>query len=258
MNFEKLYLVKEKPTAAVQNNSPLQPVFVSTSFEPSNQVKQNTEYEMSQLQNSEVAPDIRAKLYTQALQRRTDLKQAPVWTPPPTPLTSSSPAVSSTEKTLVAPNPTLDIVQNLPNSMRPKAKHLLDWLERYSGRVSWNHLGNLILDGQTHSNTNIVHLLYHVLSPRPSKSREPPLEIQKFTRMLSQINVPENLIANKTAIKMMREVSPLKQHPVRSSLLHKSKKKRLSLGRETPRVEKTNFILDRLHQQLTPKSWTAL
>ena len=249
MNFQKMYLVEEQPVSSTVAD-PLQPTLVTTSFEPTLQIKKTTENSRNALvESSNLPDDIRVKLFSQSLQRQMALKQAPQWSAPPTPPIPDP-------QTTSMPNPTLDVVQNLPKSMHVKAKNLVDWMDRYSGRLSWNHLGQLVLDGSSIPKSNIVHLLHFVLSPRPSKTKDPPLAVEALARMFTEINVPENLIGNKSFIKMMREtlVSPRKKV---SPLVEGMTRKRWLEHRRSSK--KLDHMWQRIHNKHgVIKSWTKL
>ena len=55
------------------------------------------------------------------------------------------------------------IIDSVPNTMQNRAKLLIQKLKDHSDVISWNDSGQLVLDGSTIPNSNIVDLVNDVM-----------------------------------------------------------------------------------------------
>ena len=113
--------------------------------------------------------DTKATMYAQQLQRVNQLKNQVV-RPEPSPVqmithkeqtrtleSDTSEQLSATDK---------QIIDSVPKTMQNLAKLLIQKLKDHSDVISWNDNGQLVLDGSTMPNSNIVDLVNDVMRKR--------------------------------------------------------------------------------------------
>ena len=87
------------------------------------------------------------------------------------------------------------VVESVPETLRKKARLLLDHLKETSDLV-WNDRGEIELRGETVSGSNIADLVNETVRAR--KMSDEPKGWSVFARALKESNVPQELIGNKT------------------------------------------------------------
>ena len=77
--------------------------------------------------------------------------------------------------------------------MQNRAKLLIQKLKDHSDVISWNDNGELVLDGSTIPNSNIVDLVNDIMRKRKCFN---PEHSSTFPKALTKINVPEDYVRN--------------------------------------------------------------
>ena len=92
-----------------------------------------------------------------------------------------------------------------PITFRAKAAEILDRIQE-SGHMSWDDKGQLVLDGKSVENSNMVDLVNDVVRNR--KTTSPPVGWQAFATGLRSLNIPEEIIGNRDRIQYIRSNVP--------------------------------------------------
>ena len=82
-----------------------------------------------------------------------------------------------------------------------QSKLLIQKLKDHSDVISWNDHGQLVLDGSTIPNSNIVDLVNDVMQKRKCFN---PEHSSTFAKALAKINVPEDYVRNPDRIHSIR------------------------------------------------------
>ncbi len=100
-----------------------------------------------------------------------------------------------------------DVLKSVPKPMRSKAERLVDLTERVPG-LTWNHQGEMILNGKVFPGSHYVDLINDILRSRKNKV---PVAWQEFSTALNNANVPHDLVGNPERWSYMRgHVTPIK------------------------------------------------
>ena len=139
----------------------------------------------------------------------------------------------------------VSILNSLPKTLREKGRLLLDHLKERTN-LSWNEMGEIILNDNKVSNSHISDLLNEALRSR--KYSDAPRGWDKFAYELSRTNIPLELIGNKERYRQSltghtfetdTAASPFLTPEAEESLIGSSKKKakrqRKSLIGQTPK-----------------------
>ena len=148
------------------------------------------------LEKDDVSEDTKAAMYAQQLQRVNQLKNQ-VFRPEPSPVQM----ITHTEQTMTSELDTSQqlnttdkqIIDSVPKMMQNHAKFLIQKLKDHSDIISWNDNGQLVLDGSTIPNSNIVNLVNDVMRKRKGFN---PEHSSTFAKALTKINVPEDCVRN--------------------------------------------------------------
>jgi hypothetical protein len=164
------------------------------------------------LERTDTTQEEKAKLYSQTLEnylhfktKRTDERAEPI----PVKLSevpkkaavvnSTDPinnAVNDKDKMTVG-----EIVEVLPKTLQPKAKMILRRIRDNPAVLSWTDRGELKYNGETLANTNITNLVGDSLKYRKNNK---PKGYEIFTKGLSEINLPEDLIRNPERLQLFK------------------------------------------------------
>ena len=87
--------------------------------------------------------------------------------------------------------------------MQNRAKLLIQKLKDHSDIISWNDNGQLVLDGSTIPNSNIVDLVNDVMRKRKGFN---PEHSSTFAKALAKINVPEDYVDRIDSIRWYRRL----------------------------------------------------
>ena len=151
--------------------------------------------------------DTKATMYAQQLQRVKQLKNQVV-RPEPSPVQM----ITHTEQTMTSesdsttPSQQLNgtdkqIIDSVPKTMQNRAKLLIQKLKDHLDVISGNDNGQLVLDGSTIPNSNIVDLVNDVMRKRKGFN---PEHSNTFAKALAKINVPEDYVRNPDRIDSIR------------------------------------------------------
>ena len=113
--------------------------------------------------------------------------------PPTTQTTTSASSVDTVEN---------DVIQSVPKTLQTQAKLLMSRLKQHPNIISWTPNGEVIIQGNRKSGTNIIDLVGGLLRTR--KNVHPQNE-HSFLKTLASINLPEEFIRNKNQLPRYRE-----------------------------------------------------
>ena len=148
------------------------------------------------LEKDDVPEDTKATMYAEQLQRMNQLKNQVV-RPEPSPVQM----ITHMEQTLTSESDTSQqliafdrqIIDSVPKTMQNRAKLLIQKLKDHSDVISRNDNGQLVLDGSTIPNSNIVDLVNDIMRKRKGFN---PEHSSTFAKALAKINVPEDYVRN--------------------------------------------------------------
>ena len=86
-----------------------------------------------------------------------------------------------------------ELIESLPRSLKVKGKLLLQRLK--ANNVTWNSAGELIVENTKYDGTNIIDIVNDVMCNRKYSA---PFGWQIFAEQLKKLNVPQEMIVNKT------------------------------------------------------------
>ena len=86
-----------------------------------------------------------------------------------------------------------ELIESLPQSLKIKGKLLLQHLK--ANNVNWNPAGELMIGNTKYDGTNIIDLVNDVMQNRKYSA---PFGWQIFADQLKQMNVPQEMIINKS------------------------------------------------------------
>lgn len=95
-----------------------------------------------------------------------------------------------------------DAVNLMPATLQSNAKMLMDRLKEEDGVISWTSKGEVSIHGQRLPGTNITDLVGDVI--RSTRTEMP--ERERFLNVLAELNTPETLIRNKSALEQYRRI----------------------------------------------------
>ena len=129
-------------------------------------------------------------------------------------------------------------LENIPKTYQRSSKALLRELRRHQNRFLVDEKTNeVMLDGVKLANSNFVDLIGDIARSR--KRSIPPLHREKFLEFLSSLNVPEELIGNKTHIKTLRKYKATNNQ---NRLLQEEDKEELDEDRESDNIESVKVV----------------
>ena len=148
------------------------------------------------LENYDEPEDTKATMYAQQLQRVNQLKNQVVRLEP-----SPVQMITHTEQTMTSESDTSEqlsvtdkqIIYSIPKTMQNRAKLLIQKQKHHLDVISWNDNRELVLDGSTIPNSNIVDLVNDVMRKRKCFN---PERSGTFAKALAKINVPEFYVRN--------------------------------------------------------------
>lgn len=112
----------------------------------------------------------------------------------------TTPAVTAT---VISKNPAHQTFYSLPKTFQQPANVLLNELEKYPERVQWDN-NELTIDGKKMVGSNLIDLVGDVLRNRKTVSA--PIYSDVFLKLLADINIPEELIRNKSRVAQFRSL----------------------------------------------------
>ena len=85
------------------------------------------------------------------------------------------------------------IVRGIPKTMKTRALALLARLREREDVITWDNMGQVILNGVFIPKSNISDLISDAMRPRKHFN---PIGVHKFYDMLNEINIPKDLVRN--------------------------------------------------------------
>ena len=85
------------------------------------------------------------------------------------------------------------IVRGIPKTMKSRAEALLAHLKERGDVITWDDMGQVLLDGVLIPKSNISDLVSDAMRSRKHFN---PVGVREFYNLLSKINVPKDLVRN--------------------------------------------------------------
>ena len=85
------------------------------------------------------------------------------------------------------------IVRGIPKSMKTRAETLLAHLKERGDVITWDDMGQVLLDGVLIPKSNISDLVSDAMRSRKHFN---PVGVREFYNVLNKINVPKDLVRN--------------------------------------------------------------
>ena len=85
------------------------------------------------------------------------------------------------------------IVRGIPKTMKTRAEALLAHLKERGDVITWDDMGQVLLDGVLIPKSNISDLVSDAMRSRKHFN---PVGVQEFYNVLNKINVPKDLVRN--------------------------------------------------------------
>ena len=85
------------------------------------------------------------------------------------------------------------IVRGIPKTMKTRAEALLAHLKEREDAITWDDMGQVLVDGVLIPKSNISDLVSDAMRPR---KRFNPVGVREFYNVLNKINVPKDLVRN--------------------------------------------------------------
>lgn len=168
------------------------------------------------LENAKLPADIKLKNHEQYFQRFMNLQdqresfipRVEVHSSPEVPTVLAQEPQSQMDQTQEAQPPraqSLDhsdkeIVKSIPGRFRNQAEGLLQWIKKFPESITWNDKGEVSLEGKSMRGSSITDLVNDVVRSRKGYS---PIARDDFTKVLAQLNTPEEFVRNEERRKLM-------------------------------------------------------
>ena len=85
------------------------------------------------------------------------------------------------------------IVQSIPKSMKKRAEALLAHLKEREDVITWDDMGQVLLNGVLIPKSNITDLVSDAMRPRKNFN---PVGVHEFYKVLKDINIPKDIVRN--------------------------------------------------------------
>ena len=85
------------------------------------------------------------------------------------------------------------IVRGIPKTMKSRAEALLAHLKERGDVITWDDMGQVLVDGVLIPKSNISDLVSDAMRPRKNFN---PIGVREFYSVLNKINVPKDLVRN--------------------------------------------------------------
>ena len=85
------------------------------------------------------------------------------------------------------------IVRGIPKTMKSRAEALLEYLKERGDVITWDDMGQVLLDGVLIPKSNISDLVSDAMRSRKHFN---PVGVREFYNVLNKINVPKDLVRN--------------------------------------------------------------
>ena len=125
--------------------------------------------------------------------------------------------------------------------MQNRAKLMIQKLKDDSDAINWNDNGQLVLDGSTIPNSNIVDLVNDVMRKRKGFNSE---HSSTFAKALAKINVEEDYVRNPDRIDLIRWYRRLQDSQAPGpSFVSESVETPIQVPRRTPKNPTTSSLV---------------
>ena len=85
------------------------------------------------------------------------------------------------------------IIRSIPKSMKKRAEALLAHLKEREDVITWDDMGQVLVDGVLIPRSNITDLVSDAMRSRKNFN---PIGVREFYSVLNKINVPKDLVRN--------------------------------------------------------------
>ena len=85
------------------------------------------------------------------------------------------------------------IVRSIPKSMKKRAEALLAHLKEREDMITWDDMGQVLVDGVLIPRSNITDLVSDAMRPRKNFN---PVGVHEFYKVLNKINIPKDIVRN--------------------------------------------------------------
>ena len=85
------------------------------------------------------------------------------------------------------------IVRSIPKSMKKRAEALLAHLKEREDVITWDDMGQVLVDGVLIPRSNITDLVSDAMRPRKNFN---PVGVHEFYKVLKDINIPKDIVRN--------------------------------------------------------------
>ena len=85
------------------------------------------------------------------------------------------------------------IVRSIPKSMKKRAEALLAHLKEREDVITWDDMGQVLVDGVLIPRSNITDLVSDAMRPRKNFN---PVGVHEFYKVLRDINIPKDIVRN--------------------------------------------------------------
>ena len=85
------------------------------------------------------------------------------------------------------------IVRSIPKSMKKRAEALLAHLKEREDMITWDDMGQVLLNGVLIPRSNIADLVSDAMRPRKNFN---PVGVHEFYKVLKDINIPKDIVRN--------------------------------------------------------------
>ena len=85
------------------------------------------------------------------------------------------------------------IVRSIPKSMKKRAEALLAHLKEREDIITWDEMGQVLLNGVLIPKSNITDLVSDAMRSRKNFN---PVGVQEFYKVLKEMNIPKDIVRN--------------------------------------------------------------
>ena len=85
------------------------------------------------------------------------------------------------------------IVRSIPKTMKKRAEALLAHLKEREDVITWDDMGQVLVDGVVIPRSNITDLVSDAMRPRKNFN---PIGVHEFYKVLKDINIPKDIVRN--------------------------------------------------------------
>ena len=102
------------------------------------------------------------------------------------------------------------IVRGIPKTMKTRAQALLERLKEREDVITWDDMGQVLLNGVLIPKSNIFDLISDAMRPRKHFN---PVGVREFYNVLNEINIPKDLVRNERRWSEAETNSPNEKSP---------------------------------------------